>query len=94
MKKRERIGIEVGDLIRCPDRATARWHRVVRVGRRKDGTRYVTLRRTKFWRALGLSAFHQIEWSDLRAIGYGLRKQRAPEEQDKVRAGMPETSRV
>lgn len=72
--KRERIDIRPGDLIRCPDRATARWRAVLRVGRRRDGTRYVTIRRSRFWRALGLSVDQRIEWSVLRAFGYGLKR--------------------
>ena len=51
---RERIPIRPGDLIRSPDRPTARWHRVIRVGRRKDGSRYITLRRARWGRLLGL----------------------------------------
>ena len=72
--KRERIDIRPGDLIRCPDRATARWHRVVRVGRRKDGTRYVTIRRSRIWRALGLPPTQRLEWGHLKALGYGLKR--------------------
>lgn len=78
--KHERIGIRPGDLIRSPDRATARWHRVIRVGRRRDRTRYITIRRSRFWRAFGLPAMERIEWSLLRALGYGLKKRRAPAE--------------
>jgi len=76
--KRERIGIRPGDLIRCPDRATARWHKVVRVGRRRDGTRYVVIRRSRTSRALGLPARHSLEWSMLRSLGYGLKSGRPP----------------
>jgi hypothetical protein len=72
--KRERIPIRPGDLVRCPDRPTAGWHRVVRVGRRRDGTRYVTIRRGRIWRVLGLPAMQRIEWSMLRALGYGIKK--------------------
>jgi len=75
---RERLGIRPGDLLRCPDRATARWHRVVRVGRRKDGTRYVTVRRSRLGRLLGLSRMQRLEWSMLRGIGFGIRRARAP----------------
>lgn len=81
--KRARIGIKPGDYIRCPDRATARWRRVVRVGRRRDLTRYVTLRRGRIWRALGMTQYQRIEWSFLRAIGFGVRRHEAarkPEE--------------
>jgi hypothetical protein len=74
--KRERMDIKPGDRIRCPDRATAAWHTVVRTGRRRDGTRYVTLRRGRFWRALGLPAMQRIEWSELRGFGYGIRRAR------------------
>lgn len=63
--KRERLGIRAGDLIRCPDHATARWHRVLRVGRRRDGTHYVVLQRARFWRLLGLPRRQIIEWSVL-----------------------------
>ena len=72
--KRERIPIKPGDYIRCPDRATARWHRVVRVGRRRDGTRYIVLRRSRIGRLLGLPAKQVLEWSHVRAIGYGLKR--------------------
>lgn len=74
--KRERIDIRPGDLIRCPDRATARWHRVVRVGRRRDGTRYVTIRRSRLGRLLGLSPMQRLEWGHLKALGYGLKRER------------------
>lgn len=77
--KRERIDIRPGDLIRCPDRATARWHRVLRVGRRRDGTRYLTIRRSKFWRAFGLAPKERIEWALLKAVGYGIKRQRGPQ---------------
>lgn len=77
--KRERIDIRPGDLIRCPDRATARWHRVVRVGRRRDGTRYVTIRRSRIGRLLGLPPMQRLEWGHLRALGYGI-KRAAPAE--------------
>ena len=80
---RERMGIKPGDLIRCPDKATALWHRVVRVGRRRDGTRYVVIRRAKVWRALGLNGRQRIEWSALRALGYGL-KRRVPKDDGTV----------
>lgn len=79
MTKRERIGIEAGDYLRCPDRATARYRRVVRVGRRRDGTRYVVIRRSKFWRAFGLPPMERLEWGHIRALGYGLKKSRVPE---------------
>ena len=75
-RKRETIGIKPGDQIRTPDRATARWYTVVRVGLRKDGTRYVTLRTSRFWRALGLPARHVMEWSAITAFGFGLRRRR------------------
>lgn len=72
--KRERIGIQPGDLIRCPDRATARWHRVARIGRRNDGTRYVTIRRGRIGRLLGLSPMQRLEWSMLRGVGFGIKR--------------------
>lgn len=78
--KRERIDIRPGDLVRCPDRATARWHRVVRVGRRRDGTRYVTIRRSRFWRAFGLPANERLEWALLKGIGYGLKRTNAADD--------------
>ena len=76
--KRERIPIRPGDLVRCPDRATAGWHRVVRVGRRRDGTRYVTIRRGRIWRALGLPAMQRIEWVTLWSLGYGIKRSAKP----------------
>lgn len=74
--KHERLGIKPGDRIRCPDRATAAWHSVVRVGRRRNGTRYVVLRRSRFWRACGLPPTQRIEWSVLRDMGYGIKRGR------------------
>ena len=76
--KRERIPIKPGDSIRCPDRATARWHSVLRVGRRRDGSRYIVLRRSRSWRLLGLSAKQVLEWSHVRALGYGLKRVTPP----------------
>jgi len=76
--KRERIGIRPGDRIRCPDRATAAWHTVQRVGRRRDGTRYIVLRRGRVWRALGLPAQQRLEWEHVRALGYGRRRKSEP----------------
>lgn len=67
-------GIRTGDLIRCPDKATARWHRVVRVGRRRDGTRYVTVKARRFWRLLGCPATQRIEWATLQRMGFGIRR--------------------
>lgn len=71
---RERIGIRPGDYLRCPDRATARWHRVVRTGRRRDGTHYVTIRHGRLWRALGLPEYQRLEWTLLKALGFGVRR--------------------
>lgn len=76
--KRESIGIRAGDLIRCPDRATARWHRVIRVARRKDGTRYVTIRRGKIGRLLGLGSFQRLEWRMVRGVGFGIKRAHTP----------------
>ena len=76
--KRERISIKPGDMIRCPDRATARWHRVVRVGRRRDGSRYIVLRRSRIGRLLGLSPLQRLEWAWVKQVGYGLRKSQSP----------------
>lgn len=78
--KRERIDIRPRDLIRSPDRATARWHRAARVGRRRDGTRYVTIRRGRIGRLLGLSPMQRIEWVTIRALGYGIRRAKAATE--------------
>ena len=78
---RESIGIRPGDLIRSPDRATARYHKVLRVGRRKDGTHYITLRTSPFWRALGVPARQHLEWATLKAIGYGIKRTAPPAEQ-------------
>ena len=75
---RERIDIHPGDRIRCPDRATAAWHTALGVGRRRDGTRYIVLRRSRIWRALGLPGMQRIEWGHLKALGYGLKRGRAP----------------
>ena len=75
---RERLSIHPGDLIRCPDRPTARWHKVVKVGRHKDGSRYLTLRRARFWRLLGFGPLQRLEWSWVKQVGYGLRKSRSP----------------
>ena len=75
---RERINIRPGDLIRCPDRATARWHRVVRVGRHKDGSRYITLRRGRLGRLLGLGPLQRLEWAGVKAIGYATKRSRSP----------------
>lgn len=72
--KRERIGIKPGDYIRSPDRPTARWHRVQRVGQRRNGSRYIVLRRSRIGRLLGLPAKQVLEWSHLRALGYGLKR--------------------
>ncbi len=72
--KRERIPIRPGDLVRSPDRATARWHKVVRVGRRRNASRYIVVRRSRFWRAFGLPPMQRIEWAALRAVGYGIRR--------------------
>jgi len=74
---REHLGIRVGDLIRSPDRSTARYHKVLRVGRRKDGTHYITLRTSRIWRALGLSSRQHLEWAALKAIGYGIKRSAA-----------------
>ena len=73
---RESIGIKPGDRIRCPDRPPARWHTVISVGRRKDGSRYITLRRGRLWRLLGLSPLQRLEWSFLRAVGFGVKRAR------------------
>ena len=75
---RERLPIRPGDLIRCPDSPTARWHRVIRLGRRKDGSRYITLRRGRFWRLLGLGALQRLEWSTVKALGFGTKRGRKP----------------
>ena len=75
---RERIPIRPGDLIRSPDRPTARWHRVIRVGRRKDGSRYITLRRARWGRLLGLGALQRLEWAAVKAVGYGIRRGQKP----------------
>lgn len=77
-EKRERIPIRPGDQIRCPDRGTARWRKVVRVSRRRDGTRFITIRRSRFWRAFGLPAVQRIEWAHIRAVGYGLKRAQLP----------------
>ena len=77
-RRRESIGIRPGDRIRCPDRSTAAWHTVQRVGRRRDGTRYIVLRRGRVWRALGLPAKQRLEWEYVRALGYGLRRKTEP----------------
>jgi hypothetical protein len=74
---RERIDLKPGDRIRWPDRATALWHAVVRVGRRRDGTRYIILRRSRLGRAFGLPLRQQIEWAQLKVFGYGIRRARA-----------------
>ena len=73
---RERIDLRPGDRIRCPDRATAAWHTVQVVGRRREGTRYVTIRRSRIWRALGLPPMQRLEWGHLKALGYGIRRAR------------------
>lgn len=75
--KRERIDIKPGDFIRCPDRATAAWHRLVRVGRHRDGSRFVVLRRSRFWRAFGFPPLQKIEWGHLKAMGYGIKRAKA-----------------
>ena len=75
---RERLSIHPGDLIRCPDRPTARWHKVVRVGRHKDGSRYLTIRRGCPGRLLGLGPLQRLEWTWVKQVGYGLRKSRSP----------------
>jgi len=75
---RERIPIRAGDLFRSPDRPTARWHRVIRVGRRKDGSRYITLRRGRLGRLLGLGPLQRLEWASVKALGYGVKRGRLP----------------
>ena len=75
--KRERIEIKPGDFIRCPDRATARWREVLRVGRRRDGSRYVVLRRSRIGRLLGLPAKQVLEWALLKGVGFGVRRSQA-----------------
>ena len=77
-RRRERIGIQAGDLFRSPDRPTARWHRVVKVGLRKDGTRYITIHRARIWRAFGLSPMQRLEFAEIKALGFGVRKQHKP----------------
>ena len=75
---RERIPIRPGDLFRSPDRPTARWHRVVRVGRHKDGSRYITLRRGRLGRLLGLGPLQRLEWAAVKALGFGMKSGRKP----------------
>ena len=75
---RERIPIRPGDLFRSPDRPTARWHRVIRVGRRKDGSRYITIRRGRLGRLLGLGPLQRLEWASVKALGYGIKRGRSP----------------
>lgn len=87
--KRERIDIRPGDYLRCPDRATAGWHRVVRLGRRRDGTRYVTIRRARIWRLLGLPPMQRIEWALLKGFGYGLKRAKAATTHAEVAALQP-----
>jgi hypothetical protein len=77
-RRKEFIGIRPGDRIRCPDRSTALWHTVVRVGRSRDGTRHIVLRRRRFWRGLGMSPEQRLEWEYVRALGYGLRRKTEP----------------
>src|SRR3990167_4106592 len=64
-RMRERIPIRHGDLFRSPDRSTARWHRVIRIGRRKDGSRYITIRLGRFWRLLGFGPLQRLEWASV-----------------------------
>lgn len=80
--KFERIDVRPGDKIRVPDRATARWHTVVRVGRRRDGTRYITLRQSRIGRLLGLPASQRLEWGSVKALGYGLKRARAANQEE------------
>ena len=75
---RERIPIRAGDLFRSPDRPTARWHRVIRVGRRKDGSRYITIQRGRLGRLLGLGPLQRLEWASVKALGYGVKRGRLP----------------
>ena len=75
--KRERIDLRPGDRVRCPDRPTAAWHVVQRIGRRKNGTRYIVIRRSRLGQALGLPLRQPLEWAMLKACGYGLRRAKA-----------------
>lgn len=46
-------GLVAGCYIRVPDAPSAKWNRVLRVYKRKDGAWMVTLRRSKEWVHLG-----------------------------------------
>jgi hypothetical protein len=67
---RRALPLHPGDVFRTPARPGAKWHKVLACRRNKSGTLYVTVRRSRAMRALGLPPTQRIPFYLIEAFGY------------------------